>query len=271
MSIYTHRATLSLLNMTNEMNRKNIEISRITKTAAILLMTGLSLKCINDEILDKCVASQQNDGGFVGNSDTIWNICLLNYYEQYRSNTNEALQWLSNNSGADGGFGRNKRDMCRIPVTGLALYLLPQLSEPKHLEWLENTWLSEINSLTYKAAYTLLAFKTNSYKPKHNGLISDSIQWLASQQEDDGGFAPWRQHPVGSNIYCTAIAVLGLLSYGAEQYEAQILKAYAYMKKTQLNSGIWPYHEIEDGSSWGLYAMTKVEETLGDDDLCAMS
>jgi hypothetical protein len=32
------------------------------------------------------------------------------------------------------------------------------------------------------------------------------------------------------------------------------------MKNTQLPSGIWPYHEIEDGASWGLYAMSKVEE-----------
>ena len=263
MSSYTNRATLSLLNMTNEMNRKNIEISRICKTAAILLMTGLSPKHISSEILNKCVASQHQDGGFVGNSDTIWNIRLLNHYEQYHSNANQALHWLSTNANDEGGFGRGIRDIPRIPVTGLALYLLPQLVELKHLEWLEYTWLAEVNSLTYKAAYTLLAFKENVYSPKHDSLITDSIQWLATQQEDNGGFAPWRNHPVGANIYCTAIAVLGLLSYGKEQYAGEILKAYAYMKKTQLNSGIWPYHEIEDGSSWGLYAMTKVEEVFG--------
>jgi hypothetical protein len=34
------------------------------------------------------------------------------------------------------------------------------------------------------------------------------------------------------------------------------------MKNTQLPSGIWPYHEIEDGASWGLYAMSRVEEFL---------
>jgi hypothetical protein len=155
--------------------------------------------------------------------------------------------------------------MCRIPVTGLALYLLQELSETKHLEWLERTWLSEVNSLTYKVAYTLLAFKANSYRPKHESLIDGNIQWIATQQEGDGGFAPWCKHPVGSNIYCTALAVLGLLSYGKEQYGAEILKAYEYMKITQLKNGIWPYHEIDDGSSWGLYAMTKAEEAFGDD------
>jgi len=261
-SKFTNRATLSLLNMVNEMNRKNIEISRIAKTAAILLMTGLSPKNIRGDILQKCVDGQNPDGGFVGNSDTIWNVCLLRNYKNYHANAKKALKWLSNNSSATGGFGRSKRDMCRIPVTGLALYLLPQLSELKHLTWLEDTWLSEMNSLTYKAAYTLLAFNANEYKPKNCSLINDTLQWLATQQEGDGGFAPWRNHPVGANIYCTAIAVLGLLTYGKEQYADEILKAYEYMKKTQLNSGIWPYHEIEDGSSWGLYAMTKVEETF---------
>lgn len=264
MSIYTNRAVISLRNMTNEMNRKNIEISRITKTAALLLMSGLSSKNISSEILQKCVESQHQDGGFVGNSDTIWNICLLNKFEQYRSNADKALEWLTANSNPEGGFGRSKRDMCRIPVTGLALYLLPQIAEKRHLEWLENNWLLEANSLTYKAAFTLLAFHTNNYMPNCGNLINDNMQWLAAQQEENGGFAPWRNHPVGANIYCTAIAVLGLLSYGKDIYAEKIRKAYEYMKITQLISGIWPCHEIEDGSSWGLYAMTKIEEIYGD-------
>lgn len=264
MSIYTNRAITSLLNMINEMDRKNIEISRITKTAALLLMSGLSPKCINSRIVNKCVESQQHDGGFVGNSDTIWNICLLKHYKQYQIEVDKAIEWLSSNSNPDGGFGRTKRDMSRIPVTGLALYLIPQISEQRRLEWLENTWLSELNSLTYKAAYTLLAFHVNDYNPKHEGLISDSMKWIATQQEGNGGYSPWLKHPVGANIYCTAIAALGLLSYGKDLYTDEIIKAYEYMKRTQLISGVWPYHEIEDGSSWGLYAMTKIEEILGD-------
>jgi len=248
--------------MTNEMSRKNIEISRITKTTALLLMSGLSPSSVSKEILRKCIESQNEDGGFIGNSDTIWNICLLKNFEQYRSNVEKALNWLVENLNTDGGFGRSKRDMCRIPVTGLCLYLIPQLAEKKHLEWLENTWLNEVNSLTYKAAYTLLAFCENNYKPDCENLIRDTLQWLAAQQEDNGGFAPWYKHPVGPNIYCTAIAVLGLLSYGKDIYSDQILKAYEYMKTTQLKSGIWPYHEIEDGSSWGLYAMTMIEEKI---------
>ena len=40
MSKYENRAIMSLLNMCNEMFRKNIEIRRITKTCALLLMSG---------------------------------------------------------------------------------------------------------------------------------------------------------------------------------------------------------------------------------------
>jgi hypothetical protein len=252
------------MHMTKEMFRKGIELSRIVKTSALLTLSGVTPDCIDERIVQTCIESQAEDGGFVGNTDTIWSICLLHQYAIYTRQVHSALRWIQSNSDEQGGFGRTKRDMHRIPVTGLALYLLPQLTQKKHLCWLERTWSQEINSLTYKAAYTLMAFSKNNFLPENKALIDDTIKWLVSQQEDNGGFAPWHKHPVGSNIYCTAIGLLGLLSYGKAQYRLEILKAYDYMKNTQLPSGIWPYHEIEDGTSWGLYAMSKVEEYLGD-------
>ena len=76
MSVHANRATVSLLNMTREMYRKDIEISRITRTSALLLMSGLSSLDIDTRIVDRCLRSQQADGGFVGNTDTLWNIKL---------------------------------------------------------------------------------------------------------------------------------------------------------------------------------------------------
>jgi hypothetical protein len=263
MSISSNRATLSLLNMTNEMFRKNIEISRITKTCTMLLLTGISTESIDPNIILTCIKNQKLDGGFVGNTDTIWNAKLLEYYPRYNKEMIAALKWINEGNFEDGGFGRSKRDMHRIPVTGLALYLLPQLAKDIHLEWLENTWLSEVNSLTYKAAYTLLAFDACNYVPNNQKNIEDTAYWLASQQEENGGFAPWLSHPVGDNIYCTAVATLALISVDVNKYEENILKAYNYMLKTQLKSGIWPYHEIEDGASWGLLALTTCENVLG--------
>ena len=94
--------------------------------------------------------------------------------------------------------------MHRIPVTGLAFYLLPEIATEQNLEWLEKTWSSELNSLTYKAAYTILAFNKNQYVPKTNSrLIHETVAWLSTQQEPSGGFAPWLSHPVEENVYCT--------------------------------------------------------------------
>ena len=259
MSVYSNRAMLSLLNMTHEMFNKNIEIRRITKTSALLMMSGLSSQDITSEIVEKCIKSQKQDGGFIGNTDTLWNIKFLSYFPKYDSNRLQAIKWVISDNGNEPGFGRSKRDMHRIPVTGLALFLLPELASPENLAWLEDTWYSERNSLTYKAAYTLLAFMKNGYQSKQEKLIAETAEWLVSQQEKSGGFAPWLNHPVGANVYCTSIALLAIISLNNKSFERVINKSYEYLCKTQLKSGIWPYHEIEDGASWGLLALTEAE------------
>ena len=263
MSKYENRATMSLLNMCNEMFKKNIEICRITKTCTLLLMSGLSPHDIPLKIIEKCLTSQKDDGGFIGNTDTLWNIKFLEFYPQYEKERQRAIKWFIADNGDEGGFGRSKRDMHRIPVTGLALYLLPEIANMRNLKWLEDTWRSELNSLTYKAAYTILAFNKNQYVPKgNNRLICETADWLSTQQEISGGFAPWLGHPVGENVYCTAVALLALISMREAGYRNTIEKAYNYLCKTQLKSGIWAYHEIEDGASWGLYALSQAENYL---------
>lgn len=264
MSLHINRATMSLLNMTHEMFRKNIEISRITKACALLLMSGLSKHDINPLILERCLQTQQADGGFVGNTDTLWNIKLLEYFPEFRTERAAAIQWLTSGNGVEAGFGRSKRDMHRIPVTGLVLYLLPELADRPTLDWLEATWLSEFNSLTYKAAFALLAFNATAHSPRQPLLLEDTTHWLLSQQQDSGGFAPWLNHPVGENVYCTAVAILGLISTGAKACQATVARGYEYLCATQLRSGIWPFHEIEDGAAWGLLALAQSEQFLDD-------
>ena len=92
--------------------------------------------------------------------------------------------------------------------------------------------------------------------------IHDAIEWLSDQQEASGGFAPWRSHPVGENVYCTSVALLALISMNDTAYREAIERAYVYVCKTQLKSGVWAYHEIEDGASWGLYALSQAERYL---------
>lgn len=262
MSVYSNKAVLSLLNMTQEMFRKSIEIRRITKVCTLLMMSGLDSRDISRNIIERCVESQNADGGFIGNTDTLWNVKFLSFFPEYEVQRLNALNWLINNNGNAPGFGRSKRDMHRIPTTGLALYLLPELASEQNLIWLEDTWCSECNSLTYKASYTLMAFAKNSYKPKRKSLISETAIWLMSQQENNGGFAPWLNHPVGPNVYCTSVALIALLALDDTSFQDVIQKGYNYLCRTQLKSGIWPYHEIEDGASWGLLALTQAETFL---------
>ena len=245
------------------MCNKGIELPRITKCSTQLLMTGFSSNSIPNSILNDCLSAQNNDGGWVSVVDTIWNTKFLSFY----SNNNNAsiaitnsLKYLMENR-VKFGFGRSKRDICRIPVTGIALYLLPELASSYSLKWLEDLWISEKNGLTYKAAYTLMAFKKNNYVPILENLIYDIIEWLVSQQEHDGGFSPWKEHPVGSNVYCTSVALIGLIQYIDEypELKSTIDKAYVYICNNQLVNGLWAYHELEDGGAWGLAALTMYE------------
>lgn len=262
-SVYSNKAVLSLLNMINEMYRKDIEIRRITKTCTLLLMSGLSRYDIPHCIIEKCLKSQNKDGGFIGNSDTIWNIKFLEFFPEYSNERLRALKWLTSNNGSIAGYGRSKRDIHRIPVTGIALYLIPELVNKSNVEWLELTWTSEINSLTYKAAYTILAFNSSRFNPIYDkNIINSTAEWLVSQQAANGGYGPWLDHPVGENVYCTSVVILALISMFDEKYDSVIKAGYDYLCNTQLKSGIWPYHEIEDGASWGLFALSKAEDYL---------
>jgi hypothetical protein len=86
------------------------------------------------------------------------------------------------------------------------LYFLPQLASKSSLKWLEKKWRHELEinpGLTYKGAFTLMAFKRNNYPPTNSQLISQTIQWLATQQNDDFGWGPWKGHSVGSDPWCT--------------------------------------------------------------------
>lgn len=260
MAIYSNKTMLSLINISNNMLCKNIEISRVIKIYCSLLISGISINSLNTKVIEKGLKMQFNDGGFSDNIDTAWYIKLLEYFPQYNFFRNKSVNWVKNNINLDGGYGRNIRDISRIPATGLLLYLVKELRTNETLNWMENIWKSEFGSLTYKAAYTILAFYYSTYNPKDNSIIEKTSEWLASQQEDDGGFAPWKSHPVGSNIYFTSISTFALLMRKDNKYKNIILKAYNYMKANQLKNGIWAYHEIEYGALWGLIVITEIEK-----------
>ncbi len=260
--INIHRSIFALLNVVNELYRKEIETFRITKTSSLLLMAGVDKNSISDNIIKKCVNEQKEDGGWVGVTDTIWNTKFLKLIDEakYDINIKKALAWLKNQQLTDKLWGRSYRDMSRIPVTGVLLYLLPELASDESLNALEKLWAKECNSITYKAAYTLMAFKKNNYSPTNTSLILNTINWLKEQQKNDGGFTPWKKHPIESQVFCTAIALLGLIQF-PEMVETNVFKnGMNWLVKNQLPTGMWAYHQIEDGCSWGLFALKSLVE-----------
>jgi len=251
---------MSLRNMTAEMNRKGLDLKRITKTAALLISSGLSRNSIPREIVVRCLDEQRPDGGWVSIVDTMWNAYFLKLKDETgnRKAIQNALGFIAGMENEQGLWGRSQRDISRIPVTGILFFLFPQLAEARKLLLLEELWQSEKNSLTYKAAYTLMAFSATGYKPKDKNLVEETLVWLRESQRSDGGYGPWKDHPVASDVFCTSLAVLGMLRYPDAVSGDVFGKAYRWLIDTRLPEGIWPYHEIEDGASWGLYALTRL-------------
>lgn len=255
------KAAVSLNNMVQEMMKKKLELKRITKTASILLSAGFSSPAAFTTLEQRCLNKQNIDGGWVAVVDTMWNAYFLSLMNSDNRCIDNAFKYLQDNQCENQIWGRSKRDFERIPVSGVMLYLFPTLATKSRLEALEKLWISECGSLTYKASYTLMAFKKNEYLPHEKKLIEDTVKWLIDNQREDGSFAPWKLHPVASDTYCTAIALLGMLAYKELVPVEHITKAVKWLLATQLPVGIWPFHEIEDGTGWALHALVEAKKT----------
>ena len=231
--------------MIAEMNRKHLDLKRITKTASLLINSGLSINSVPMAITRRCLIEQSEDGGWVSITDTMWNTYFLQLLgpRQYREQIDRAKTFLLTQINEHELWGRSQRDISRIPVSGILFYLFPGLANKHRLLLLEKLWKSEKNSLTYKAAYTLMAFKAAGYTPGDKILTGDTVRWLMENQRPDGSFAPWKTHPAASDVFCTSVAVLGLLQYKDSVLPETFEKSYDWLLSTRLPNGIWPDSE----------------------------
>ncbi len=258
--IYVHRGIISLSRTIKDFLQKEIELTRICRLALLLKESGVNPNTgLFKKIAGKCIEMQRDDGGWSDVPETMWCASFLNLSNEYPNSVEKALKWIYNQRHETQGWGKSIRDSARIPVTGLILYLLPQLSSDVYLKWLESEWKKEWQCepcLNYKAAFTLMAFCKNNYHPEDNEIISKTTHWLAEQQNNDGGWGPWKDHPVGSDPWCTGICLVSLLHYPDELPRKALRNGLEWIKEKQLPNGLWAYHYIEDGSAWALYALT---------------
>jgi len=204
------------------------------------------------------VADQQLDGGWSDVEETVWCTVFLKSANE-QSCIDRALGWLRRQQLSDGSWGYSSRDRGRIPITGILLYLVPELANKKSIGWLRETWTNDLRSepvLSYKAAYVLLALGGQSVD-SDDGLVKQTVIRLQKEQNNDGGWGPWKDQPVGSSAEYTGIALSGLLEYPAIVDEKVVTRAVQWLTDNQLPSGLWPAHYIEQGSAWALSGLIK--------------
>ena len=259
------RAVVALSSFLESSIGPNIEILRVVRVWGVLASCGCDTRSsLFDGALDHFIQQQQSDGGWTGPEETAWAIGGIKLMQGIGSPIiPSAVQWLHSVRHPGGGWGRHLRDRPRIPITGLLLHLLPELADEKAVNWLKNEWRKDFQGdtrLTYKGGFFLLGLSASGVSVDDCSLIKETYPFLADEQNKDGGFGPWKGHPVGSDPWSTGIVLLGLLSYPELVKREVIEKVVNWLAENQLPNGLWPYHYIEEGSAyayWGLVEALK--------------
>jgi len=240
---------------------RKIEPERIVRVANLIGKSGdVKQDFLFQKVIDLSISTRKIDGGWIGVEDSIWFVAFLKNQAKYFREYADGLEWLKKRQLVSGGWGKTDRDFGRIPITGLLLFLLPELTNENSLYWLENQWHADFSlepKLTYKGALYLMALKNSGGTFIDKTLFTYTLKWLACQQNDDFGWGPWRGHPVGSSPFCTGVALVGLLQYPDLVDRQVIVNGLEWIQKKQLPNGLWPDHYIEEGSAWCFYALTE--------------
>ena len=233
-----------------------MEVLRVVRSGSTLVSSGLNS---NSKIIEHAAnyarSGQKQDGGWADPEETAWASSLISQLSGKNDlSILNAIQWLRSNRLNGGGWGKHSRDRARIPTTALVLTLLPEAGCYEDYEWIAQEWAKDLAGpvqLSYKAGFYLLA----ASKPViqgDSGLTDRTICHLAQDQNSDGGFGPWHDHPVGSDPWSTGVVLWGLSKWINRVDPAVIERALHWLEVTQLPSGYWPYHYLDEGTSYAL-------------------
>ncbi|MCK5612816.1 terpene cyclase/mutase family protein [Candidatus Pacearchaeota archaeon] len=243
------------------------DVKRISQSLKALIDAGVSLR--NDQfystvncLLDK----QQEDEGWISVEETAWSISVLKYVPQKEEDAiKRGCEYLEKTRHVAGGWGQTERDIPRIPTTALVCELVPELADRRAINWISQEWKKDLESpvkLSYKAGFFLLA-AGNKKEWIDSDLVEKTVEYLSQDQNDDGGFAPWKNHPIGSDPWSTGVVLWGLSKWG-DRVDKQIFeKALTWLKESQLPSGVWPYHYLDDGASMAVLGIIGAQKALG--------
>ena len=249
--------------------QQKLEPIRLARAGYALLASGCSIKgdFPGYNLVSYLVETQQADGGWADVEETVWCLGYLNAFgEKYQDEIANGQKWLASVQLPCGAWGKSERDQPRIPVTAIASVLTPELVNAATLKWLANQWEADLASptqLTYKGGFFLLASAHNEAN-YDSELINRTIQYLINEQEDDGGFSPWKKHPMGGDPWSTGVVLWGLSTIREQAPKDTIKRAVSWLESKQLSNGLWPYHYLDDGAAMALIGISSVLPLLSE-------
>jgi hypothetical protein len=246
---------------------KQLDPERVARVSLALLLAGAnpSLPVIKEAA--KYIAGlQRHDGGWANVEETLWATSFFNKLNNtsYDHVVCRAVSWLNSERHPNAGWGQTKRDQPRIPLTGLVMFLIPETNVMEVREWLERAAGAELAGprvLSYKIAIPLMAL-SNDREWVQSVFCYKLKEALQNEQNPDGGFGPWRGHPIGSEVWSTAFAVIALTRTRVVSEPRDSLNAaITWLEKNQLNDGSWAYHFIDEGAALGCWALVEALKT----------
>jgi hypothetical protein len=231
-----------------------LEAGRLARAGYGLFASGCSTNASFPglRLASYITARLQNDGGWSDIEETIWCLSYLSYFKEiYGTELTNGRDWLCSVRLSCGAWGKSLRDQPRIPVTALVSILLPGIVDGKALTWLSDQWEADLDGttpLTYKGAFYLLS--TSHCQAHSSGkLIERTIAYLEQEQNEDGGFSPWKGHPIGSCPWTTGVVLWGLSKTVSKVSSHTLKRAVSWLESKQLPNGLWPYHYLDDATA----------------------
>lgn len=247
--------------LVNSLSGMAARLGDCTRVARIMVIT----RSLDTSALDAVVQSQRPDGGWGDVEETMWCAALMRD-AGLDSEHDAALAWLNLNESPGGAWGRSSRDAARVPHTALMFWLLRDaVVTSQRVEVLRALWEKDLAAqvrLTYKGGFVLLATSAIQAASLQE-LSGATINFLREQQNDDGGFGPWRNHPIGSDPWSTGVVLAGLCAFPEIVDRLMIERAEHWLAQSQLDSGYWAYHFIDEGTSYAYWGLSEAAKLLG--------
>lgn len=242
---------------------RQMEPIRLARASKALLLAGCSTKGSYPwgDVAGSLLKNQRIDGGWADVEETLWCLSYLSHFgPTYEQERIDGKKWLSSVRLPCEAWGKSSRDQPRIPITSLTSILLPDVVDRNTLSWLAHQWEADLSGptpLTYKGAFYLLS--TSHCQADSNGkLVEDTIVFLENEQNEDGGFGPWRKHPIESCPWTTGVVLWGLSKAASKVSSSTLKRATSWLESKQLSNGLWPYHYLDDATSMALIGLSNI-------------